>query len=68
MEKNLTELVEQKSRLAYDKGHLQSQVTQLQQEIESLVKQQGDLQKYKQSNIALEAKCAKVLNHCQLCV
>lgn len=52
--------MEQKSRLAYEKGHLTSQVTQLQGELESMAKQHADLVKYRQTAAALDAKCSKV--------
>ncbi len=56
----MTDMLEQKNKLAYEKGRLQSKVDQLQKEVEQLAEAHTDsvgLGKMKQ---ALEAKLNKV--------
>ena len=53
----MTDMMEQKNKLAYDKGRLQSQ---LQAELESLAHAQTDLTQAKRTIAALEAKITKV--------
>ena len=53
-------MMEQKNKLAYDKGRLQSKVDQLQAELESLAHAQTDLTQAKRTIAALEAKITKV--------
>ena len=56
----MAEMLEQKNKLAYDKGRLQSKVDQLQKNLESLANAQTDLVKARKSNTTLEAKYHKV--------
>ncbi|XP_064642994.1 coiled-coil domain-containing protein 150-like [Lineus longissimus] len=57
----MTEMLEQKNRLAYDKGRLQTKVDHLQSELESLANSQTELMQLRKNNQTIEAKYSKVL-------
>jgi predicted nuclease with TOPRIM domain len=56
----MAEMLEQKNRLAYDKGRLQTKVDHLQSELESLANSQIELMQLRKNNQTLEAKYSKV--------
>ena len=60
VEKTMTDMLEQKNKLAYDKGRLQSKVDQLQRDLESLANAQTELVQSKKLNASLEVKYHKV--------
>ena len=60
VEKTMADMLEQKNKLAYDKGRLQSKVDQLQRDLESLANAQTELVQSKKLNVSLEAKYHKV--------
>ena len=60
VEATLKEMVEQKNKLAYEKGKLQAQVDSYQHELESLAGAQTELTQYKRITTSLEAKLSKV--------
>ena len=60
VEKTMTDMLEQKNKLAYDKGRLQSKVDQLQRDLESLANAQTELVQSKKLNASLEVKYHEV--------
>ena len=61
MEKGLNEMMEQKNRLAYDKGRLQNRVDDLQREVESLANSQSEATQLRKVSSSLESNFKKVL-------
>ena len=64
----LSDLVDSKKRIAYERGKLQSRVEQLQEEMESLTDVQNQHNQLKRSFAALEAKYSKVTFLFNLCL
>lgn len=60
LDSTLKETTEQKNRLAYDKGRLQSQVTQLQAEVTALADTRAEAIQLNKQREAMEAKYLKV--------
>ena len=56
-------MVEQKNKLAYEKGKLHTQVTSLQRDVETLANASNELTQSKKLNITLEAKLSKVTSY-----
>ncbi|XP_059155112.1 coiled-coil domain-containing protein 150-like [Physella acuta] len=59
VEETLNEMVEQKKRLAYENGRLQSAIKQLQQELVDTAKDQGDLAQLRKLSHSLQEKYTK---------
>ncbi len=59
----MAEMIEQKNKLAYDKGRLQSRVDALQKELEGLANAQSEQVQVRKLATQLEAKYHKVLFH-----
>ena len=60
MSASMHEMLEQKNRLAYDKGRLQKAVEQLQEDMELCGSSEAELGKLKECHRVLEAKYTKV--------
>ena len=60
IEQSIKEMLEQKNKLAYDKGKLESKVEQLQREMENLASAQVDLSQLRKLQNSTEAKLNKV--------
>ena len=60
IEQSIKEMLEQKNKLAYDKGKLETKVEQLQREMENLATAQVDLAQLRKLHNATEAKLNKV--------
>lgn len=56
----MTEMVEQKKKLAYEKGNLQSQVQQLQLQVQKLDQKKCDFKQLTQVNKVLQNKYIQV--------
>ena len=54
-------MLEQKNKLAYDKGKLQNRVDHLQRELEELASAKTDLIQMRKTNAAMDAKLNKVI-------
>ncbi|GFO30928.1 coiled-coil domain-containing protein 150-like [Plakobranchus ocellatus] len=56
VEDALSEMLEQKNRLAYENGKLQSKLTQVQQELEDTAQEQGDIVQLRKLSQSLQTK------------
>ena len=60
VEDALSEMLEQKNRLAYENGKLQSTLRQLTQELEEATREQGDIVQLRKLSQSLQAKYTQV--------
>ena len=59
----MQQMLEQKNRLAYEKGRLEKKVEQLQHDLESHSSMEAELNRLKKCHKVLEAKYTKVCGH-----